>query len=202
MFCGPPNVDYQRLPVCDEFGGTLHALLPDQMHRRVSPRANQIAPASAMRSRGATCDDSEPQFFLMKCVQSAHREMTAYLSSRVPEAAGLLLGPSKEPGLVTHFYPDEQGESTPVSFQLDIKRMNRRLKLAKAAELSCFGIVHSHPINVTQPSSGDLAYLQQLFALPKNDATHPFFVPIFCGQTLHPYVYLGGEIHPALLMLI
>ena len=202
MFYGPPNLDYQRLPVCDEFGTTLHAPLPDQMHRRPLPGANKNLDPPTILQRGATDDDSGPQFYLMKCVQSAFRKMREHLSSREPEAAGVLLGPSGEPNLVTHFIPDEHGESTPVSFRLDITRLNKMLKTAKGSELSCHGIVHSHPSNVTQPSGGDLAYLQTLFALPKNDATQPFFVPIFCAQTLYPWVYLDGSIHPALLLLI
>lgn len=201
MFFGLPNLDYQRLPVCGDFGPMLHAPLPDQMHRRDVSGANTIANMLTIPQR-ETDDDSRPQPFLMKCVQSAFRKMSEHLSSREPEAAGLLLGPSGETNLVTHFVPDTHGESTPVSFRLDITRLNRSLKIAKAAGLSCVGIVHSHPSNVTQPSGGDVAYLQQLFSLPKNDATQPFFVPIFCGQSLHSYVYLSGMIHPALLMLI
>ena len=202
MFYGPPNLDYQRLPVCDEFGATLHAPLPDQMHFRNTPRANKSLDPSQLPQHGIAHADSRPQNYLMKCAWSAYHAMTEHLSSREPEAAGILLGPVGESNLVTHFFPDKNGTSTPVSFQLDIKEMNRRLKIAKAAHLTGVGIVHSHPHNVTQPSGGDLAYLQQLFALPKNNAAQPFFVPIFCGQTLYPYVYLGGEIHPALLMLI
>jgi len=202
VYYGPPNLDYQRLPVCDEFGGTLHAPLPDHMQRQGASRVNSFSPTPMLIQRGAANEDSPAQIHLMKCVQSAFRQMSEHLSSHQPEAAGLLLGPFGESNLVTHFVPDEHGESTPVSFRLDITRMNRRLKIAKAAGLSCVGIVHSHPSNVTQPSGGDLAYLQQLFSLPKNDATQSFFVPIFCGQTMYPYAYLGGTIHPALLLLI
>ena len=202
MSYGPPNLDYERLPVCSDFGPMIHAPLPGQMLSRNKLAPNQIIGSPTKLQRGTANEDSWPQCHLMKCAQSAYRKMTEHLSSREPEAAGVLLGPSGEPNLVTHFVPDEHGESTPVSFRLDITRLNRRLKIAKAAELSCHGIVHSHPRNITQPSGGDLAYLQQLFALPKNDATQPFFVPIFCGQTLHPYVYLDGTIHPALLLLV
>jgi len=128
--------------------------------------------------------------------------MTEHLSSQPPEAAGILLGPNSEPWLVTQFVPDLYGESTSASFRLDVKTLNARLDAAKSAEMSCVGIVHSHPQNFTRPSAGDLAYLQSLFKLPQNDASHPFFVPIFCGGTLYSYVYLGGEIHPAQLQLI
>ena len=202
MFYGPPNLDYERLPVYDEFGPALHGSPSNLMHFRQTPLANKSLAPSTLVQRGTAHEDPQPQIYLMKCVWSAYHAMTEHLSSREPEAAGILLGPVGESNLVTHFFPDKNGTSTPVSFQLDIKEMNRRLKIAKAADLTGVGIVHSHPKNVIQPSVGDLAYFQQLFALPKNDAAQPFFVPIFCGQTLYPYVYLGGEIHPALLLLI
>ncbi len=203
MLLNIPNLDYARLPPCDEFGPILLSGIQNEPPRRRATRREKVSfePAPPYQRLDAN-DSSQPHFHLMKCVPSAYHKMTDHLSSLAPEAAGILLGPRDEPSLVTHFVPDEHGESTNASFRLDVTRLNECLKTAKAAELACHGIVHSHPCGVTQPSGGDLFYFQQLFALPNNDSSHPFFVPIFCGRTLHPYVYFNGQVQPALLMLV
>lgn len=145
--------------------------------------------------------DSYPLWPLEMC-QSAYCEIQDYFRAREPEAAGLLLGPTRDDPVVTHFVPDEDGDSTAATFHLSAAGLNRVLQRVKPAGLDCKGIIHSHPSGVVKPSSGDLAYLRRLFDRPANADVVQCFVPIFCDRRLYPYVYAQGRLWLAELILI
>ena len=126
----------------------------------------------------------------MHMLQSAYLDIMRHLTSVEPEAGGMLLGP-KGTSVVTHYVIDVMGKATAASFTLDAAGLNRVLKRALECDLSCLGLVHSHPVGCTQPSSGDLAYVRKSFANEKNKNLIEFLLPIFCDGILTPYI-----IHP------
>ena len=114
--------------------------------------------------------------------------MIADLGSRPPEAAGILLGPEDDEPLVTHFVLDTTGTATSVSFSLDAEHLNEVLARFRQCELTCVGIVHSHPTGIHAPSHGDLMYVERVFGRGANRDASLFLFPIFCDGRLHPYI--------------
>ncbi len=104
------------------------------------------------------------------------------------EKAGLLLGPTNEDDLVTHYVPDTNGRATWSSFTLDTVNLNSTLRQHKEVGLNCKGIVHVHPPGVLRPSLGDLFYVAKLFANPKNKQATQVMLPIICNGRLYPYL--------------
>ena len=148
-------------------------------------------------------DEHEPlPLWIMKITQPALRDMLDYLLAREPESAGLLLGPTNDDLLITHFVPDRTGRGTSASFELGTDELNDMLKRAKPAGINCKGIGHSHPAGISSPSHGDLIYLQRVFGLPTNADTAQFYMPIVCGGRLYPYVYTQGRVWRADLVLV
>jgi proteasome lid subunit RPN8/RPN11 len=139
----------------------------------------------------------------MKITGPAHWEIMQYLSSREPEAACALFGPTNHDALISHVFPDETGIGTPHSFQIGTDALNTFIKRVKTAQLSCHGVVHSHPKNGPySPSAGDIVYLRKIFAMPKNAAVVQFFMPIYCSGRLYPYVYTQNQIQRAELVIV
>lgn len=138
----------------------------------------------------------------MKITQSAYQDLLEYLLARKPEAAGILLGPIKDDVLVTHFIADSEGIGTSASFSLNSPFLNRTLKQVKPAGLNAKGFAHTHPDGVTQPSYGDLMYLEKLFRLPANAEALQCFMPIVCDHRVYPYVYARGRLWIAELILV
>ncbi|QDV48501.1 hypothetical protein [Gimesia fumaroli] len=127
---------------------------------------------------------------ILKMTQSAYREIMDDLVE-LPfrrEKAGMLLGPSEEDDLVTHYIPDKNGRATYSSFTLDAASLNKTLRKYKGVALNCKGVVHVHPPGVLQPSLGDLVYVAQLFANPKNKEATQVMLPIICNGRLYPYL--------------
>ncbi|HUY90318.1 MAG TPA: Mov34/MPN/PAD-1 family protein [Pirellulales bacterium] len=148
-------------------------------------------------------DHDEPlPLMMMKITQPALRDMMDYLLAREPESAGLLLGPTNDDLLITHFVPDRTGRGTISSFELGAPELNRVLKLMKPAGITGKGIGHSHPAGITSPSHGDLIYLRRVFGLPSNAGAAQFYMPIVCGGRLYPYVYAQGRVWRADLVLV
>ncbi len=116
-----------------------------------------------------------------------YEEIMKALTSRPPEAGGLLLGP-KNHHVVTHFYLDEVARATSNSFTLDHLGMNRVLKDYGACQIDAKGLVHSHPNGIHAPSLQDLEYVQRLFANPRNVGAAEILMPIICGGRFLPYV--------------
>jgi len=127
---------------------------------------------------------------ILKMTQSAYREIMDDLVEHPfwREKAGMLLGPSEEDDLVTHYIPDKNGRATYSSFTLDAASLNKTLRKRKGVGLNCKGVVHVHPPGVLQPSFGDLAYVAKLFANPKNTETTQVMLPIVCNGRLYPYL--------------
>ena len=118
--------------------------------------------------------------------------MMEYITGRMPETAGVLIGP-KGHDAVTHFVPDEAGDSRPASFTLGHLKLNEILAKYLPAGLDGKGIVHSHPASCTSPSSGDLAYVAKCFQVAKNGSLDRFLLPIVVGERFHPYVVFRNE---------
>jgi proteasome lid subunit RPN8/RPN11 len=138
--------------------------------------------------------------------QGAYRQTMAALGSRSPEAAGILLGPKEDEPFATHFVLDTCGIATSVSFRLDVEHLNKVLARFRQCDLTCVGIVHSHPTGIQAPSHGDLEYVERVLGHEDNDETSVFLFPIFCDGRLHPYILCRTKslprIAPAALMLV
>lgn len=153
---------------------------------------------------GATLLTGGRNLHFLKMTQGAYQRVMTELGERRPEAAGVLLGPTDNEPLVTHFVLDSSGVGTYASFSLDAQFLNRVLAQYRGCGLTCVGIAHSHPTGVTSPSMGDRQYLAELFR--QTGTEHPFLFPVFCDHQLHPYLALPGsripEIVPAALVLV
>lgn len=141
---------------------------------------------------------------LLKMTQGVYQRVMTELGERRPEAAGVLLGPTDNEPLVTHFVLDSSGVGTYASFSLDAQFLNRVLAQYRGCGLTCVGIAHSHPTGVTSPSMGDRQYLAEMFR--QTGTEQPFLFPVFCDNQLHPYLALPSsripEIVPATLVLV
>ena len=124
----------------------------------------------------------------LRMTQGVYLRILAQLGSRAPEAAGVLLGPSYDEPLATHFVLDAEGQATNVSFTLAAEFLNPVLQQYRQCDLACVGLAHSHPTGFDHPSHGDLEYLQTLFRRPANHGAGIFLFPIFSGGKLHPYI--------------
>lgn len=115
-----------------------------------------------------------------------------------PETCGLLLGPSQQDHVVTHFHFDEGGKGTPGSFTLDHAGLNGALRQYAAARLDCKGYVHAHPPGYRALSYGDFTVVRALFAKDKNRDVQQFFMPIVTGRQLRPYVVFRADLEAGL----
>ena len=180
---------------------------PPDDHRLLDIRVTQWnKDDDASDDRGRPLDESAAPESLplwpLEICQSAYCEIQDYFRSRKPEAAGILLGPATDDPVISHFVPDEDGEGTPGSFQLNAVGLNHVLQSVKPARLDLKGFCHSHPSGFIQPSSGDLDYLQRLFDLPANAAAHQCFMPIVSAGRFYPWVYARGRLWLAELILV
>jgi proteasome lid subunit RPN8/RPN11 len=139
----------------------------------------------------------------MLMTQSVYRRVMQRLGDLQPEAAGVLLGPQDDEPLATHFALDELGTSTAASFTLGTEFLNGVLQQHRVCDLTCVGIVHSHPAGCTTPSCGDLAYLRRLFDAAE---LNQFLFPIYCAGRLYPFLVWRDEdelsLTPASLLLV
>lgn len=76
-----------------------------------------------------------------------------FLSCLPYEGYGILAGTTTE---ITHFFPIPNQDQSPCSFQFDPKVYLETIKQMKSQQLSCLGVVHSHPSIPAFPSSRDL----------------------------------------------
>ena len=128
----------------------------------------------------------------IRLLQTAYSDAMRVLTSRRPECAGMLLGPS-DSDIVTHCVADEHGRATTASFTLDAAWLNRVLREFQRCGINAKGLIHSHPAGVTRPSGGDLRYVARSLGNPKNKDCSEFFLPIVCDRRLYPYVVTREE---------
>jgi len=119
-------------------------------------------------------------------------DLASQLAYRGREEAGLLFG---APGmkLATFFVRDKAGEKTASSFTLHTPPLNATIRRAKPWNLHLLAVVHSHPDGVWRPSAGDIHYVRQLFAHPRNDTAQRLFMPLLVNGLLIPYLLYRDE---------
>jgi len=114
------------------------------------------------------------------------------LPYRGREEAGLLFGP-RDTQLGTMFVRDKLGTKTASSFTLHTPTLNEVIQGAKQWELDLLAVIHCHPDGVWQPSGGDIHYVRDLFAHPKNGSASQFFMPLVVSGRLLPYLLFRDE---------
>jgi len=124
---------------------------------------------------------------VVRLTQAVYARIMKVHAEVPPEAGGIILGPEGS-DLVTTFHRDENGFGTSVTFTLDAKGLNAKLRVYKDAGLEMMGVVHSHPRGVKTPSPADLDYAAKLLTNPKNEGTEELLMPIYCSGILYPYV--------------
>ncbi len=77
---------------------------------KIPPKRRAVGTAGVETAHfddAADCENDEPlPLWVLKITQPALRQLLDFLLAREPEAAGLLLGPTNDESLVTHFAPD------------------------------------------------------------------------------------------------
>ena len=89
----------------------------------------------------------------------AMADIAAHVGSCPPEAGGALLG-IPNTNVITEYIADTDAVTSSMSFTPSL-RLGERVNIKESeVGLSLFGILHSHPNNLDQPSSGDLISFQ------------------------------------------
>ena len=124
----------------------------------------------------------------VRMTQPCYLELMAELAGKPPEKAGMLFGPTNDKSLITHFCPDEDGQSTSITFTIDGDFVNKKIRLFKEVDMEMKGIAHSHPAYFDRLSSGDLAYLDRLLGNPKNRNIGRIYMPIVCNRRMFHFL--------------
>ncbi|MFC8045103.1 ThiF family adenylyltransferase [Nocardia sp. NPDC057353] len=83
------------------------------------------------------------------------REINDFIAAHPPERGGALLGPIGQP-VVSRFIPDHHGDVTGVTYTPSAALQQVVAETTNfSGNLEYKGIVHSHPVGIAQPSSGD-----------------------------------------------
>lgn len=111
----------------------------------------------------------------LRITASIYKQIINTIGYFPPECGGIL-GAAAD-GLVTEFYFDAYGKSTPNSYTPDIQSINEILiNDWMPRGVLMVGIVHSHSNNIPFPSCGDIRYgIRILQAL---DTVDKFYLPI------------------------
>jgi proteasome lid subunit RPN8/RPN11 len=143
-----------------------------------------------------SADDDDRRFSIgdqeFAIVRPVFEQLVAELEYNHCEEGGVLFG---VPGtkLATLFVRDKTGKKTATSFTLDTTTLNKIIRRAKPWNLELIAVVHSHPPNVWRPSAGDIRYVRQLFAHPRNGDTGQFFMPLLVNGVLIPYLVFRDD---------
>ena len=125
-------------------------------------------------------------------VRPVFDQIAEELQYRGREEAGLLFGPI-DTQIGTLFVRDKLGSKTASSFTLHTPTLNEVILGAKQWELELLAVIHCHPDGVWQPSGGDIRYVRDLFAHPKNGSASRFFMPLVVSGRLLPYLLFRDE---------
>ena len=119
-----------------------------------------------------------PQEHLLMLTQPVFASIIHALSSHPPECGGVL-GAGAD-GVVTEFYFDRTGRSTPDGYAPDVAAINRLLTEDWMPRgILMVGIVHSHANGVDVPSCMDVGYGMRI--LQALDTVDRFYLPIMTG---------------------
>lgn len=123
---------------------------------------------------------------------TAWQTMMADLTTRPPEAGGVLIGPVDHDA-VTHYVPDSTGRATSASFTFDHMRINEMLRHYVPLGLDAKGVAHSHPYGCFALSGGDLQFVSDCFAKAPQLEFDRFYMPIVVGKRVFPYIVYRRE---------
>jgi proteasome lid subunit RPN8/RPN11 len=86
-------------------------------------------------------------------------ELTSYCYEQLPaEGYGFLAGTSRE---ITHFFPLKILDPSPCSFGYVPEVYWETIKQIRSHQLSCLGIIHTHPHLPAYPSKSDAKYWER-----------------------------------------
>lgn len=153
--------------------------------------------AGAKRGKGNVLSyrDNMP---IMRMTQAAYNDILLDLGKggRPPEAAGALMGLADQ-AIVTHYAQDKNAAGSRVAVTLDHLGLNATLKKYLDLGMNIKGFVHNHPSGITRLSAGDLEYVQQLFANPKNTDLTEVWMPVVTDGLVYPYIVYREQLnHP------
>lgn len=127
--------------------------------------------------------------------ESCYRQIGATVGASDPET-GIVLGGSRQDGVVRHVYFDRSASRTATTYSPDTEGVNALLReWWNPAEINLLGFAHSHPDGFAHLSSGDLVYAERILAA--NPALDRLLLPIVTvenGFVFHPFVvYRSGK---------
>lgn len=111
----------------------------------------------------------------IKMTQEVYRQIVDTIGRHEPECGGVL--GAKQEGVITEYYFDTTGRSSPNGYAPDVNAINEMLiKDWMPRGILMVGIVHSHSNGNSVPSCGDINYgIRILQAL---DTVDRFYLPI------------------------
>ena len=122
----------------------------------------------------------------LRITEAVYQNILRDLGSQPPECGGIL--GAGQGGVVSAWYFDRTGKSTPDSYKPDVTAINRVLQEEwQTRGIYMVGIVHSHGEGKRVPSCGDIRYgIRILRALDTVDA---FYLPILELRSSVPKLY-------------
>ena len=125
-----------------------------------------------------------------------YRQISATIGLYPPECGGVL--GAGEDGVITEFFFDATGRSTPNGYAPDVKAINEMLTNDWMPRgILMVGIVHSHSNGNSVPSCGDVSYGVRI--LQALDTVDRFYLPIVTlnngEMQMNGYVVLRDEVH-------
>lgn len=106
-----------------------------------------------------------------------------------PERGGLIGGKN---GVVTEFFLDESvGSTTEAIYEPNIKMLNDVLANWFNNDIEFYGIVHSHPKNESELSSGDVEYIERIMINSELGVERYF--PLVLPGVIIPFVAVREE---------
>lgn len=132
----------------------------------------------------------------IKMTQEVYRQIVDTIGRHEPECGGVL--GAKQEGVITEYYFDATGRSSPNGYVPDVNAINEMLTNDWMPRgILMVGIVHSHSNGNSVPSCGDINYgIRILQAL---DTVDRFYLPIMTvndgEMQMNGYVIMPDEKH-------
>lgn len=170
----------------------------DVMDRKTNGHQRQSTPEPLRKQEPTSPPVKQPEF---RIVESAYRSIMQQIATREPEQGGVLLGLEQD-SIITHFEFDNTGHRTSVLYVPDAHRINVLLAKYRDCNLTCLGVVHSHPSGVRRLSAGDLRWARISFENPRNAGNSRILMPLVVDGEFLPFMVTREAVQPAKLVVL